>query len=1122
MIVKFLSLLIFCLFFSSIQSASIIEVIGPYDDYYGSSSGCASRVYQIIIDSETPVFIVQDSGVYHSVKSLTNGTITIYDVYYNFPIEGPNDVNLSITNADGDVQIFENIATYNCVPVPTFTLATQGSWVIGNANGYFLWYKFISLEGLSKPTEYSSVQCNAPAPFYCQVTHYPSILTSYYFLIYLYLTNQDVPYSFPINVELSNSYGTNKILFPFDDLPSGPNTITNIQVYPPNNTAVPWEKMSDVHFFFDAPNLNVLPSINGGLGFKVNINIASGNPSNASYFALQPVQYSLAPIPFFLESVTKTGATKLIDDHLITFTNPSSPSGDEPQDLSSSSSDVTELGPGFKLFTLKSKVNVYWPYISSQVANYTSSYESVYPYGMTNGNVKEYYHACSQFVGNYSSKNFYSTCGGSNFFGLENPLSITDDVNPSVTKVELYGLDAEKVLIRIHANDDISGIQRVEFLGSTFTEYVTNANIVKGTKMNGVYELIGKFMSYSYNSPRFTIYDVKTNFLKLETNEAIINSFTRERVPRYPIYDFIQSTNLQTFEFTYFQFKYNDVDLSANGINNTLYFNITNAHPSMVPYLMLVPSVLNYFAPNLNFQDNFVEGFWNSTAKLYQIDFYLPPRIFTGKVSYTVVMSPNVWDSSMLESVNGAQSQLRVISSNGDLMPPVVSAYAAYPSTAVNVVSDTQIGWTITIQDPINGLKSATFNITSDYDLEPYTIKVTPANAVSGDKYTGVYNIRIPVSANCRSQSFRISSIIMIDTSGHSSSYPSNRQVNSLYKFILSDQHFVNVTCPASTDITPPTLTSLTMDKNSVNVGEFDQNRVVTFTFTVTDLEGISTRHTPYVYLETSNIQSKLSSKSSLVSVSADSKSATFTSTITLPYGFSAYESMVVSIFGLVDKQLNINGYTALDLKNLGLPFLLKTTYSSIPIVTQASRITSLGGVLTVYGHKFGLAPLKTVFQVDYQNGQGWKNTTTTFQAGIALITNAIQPTSTPFYVRVIVDDNIISNSYLVTPIIVYVAPAGNACGLVVEQKIISQWINSEIYPFTQVAVTYKNTGTKTITGVSFAMDKVDQIWGVDKVNNRYQLPSWHNTIPTNQFYSFGYIIQSASVGSLVPTVTCP
>ncbi|KAF2068658.1 hypothetical protein CYY_010015, partial [Polysphondylium violaceum] len=113
------------------------------------------------------------------------------------------------------------------------------------------------------------------------------------------------------------------------------------------------------------------------------------------------------------------------------------------------------------------------------------------------------------------------------------------------------------------------------------------------------------------------------------------------------------------------------------------------------------------------------------------------------------------------------------------------------------------------------------------------------------------------------------------------------------------------------------------------------------------------------------------------------------------------------------------------------------------------------------------------------------------------------------------------SNSYLVTPI-VSTPPAGNACGLLVQQTVVAQWYNSQIYPFTQVAVTYQNTGTKPITGVSFAMSNIDQIWGVDSVNGRYKLPSWFPTIAPGQFYSFGYIIKSNAVGTLIPTVTCP
>ncbi|KAF2072472.1 hypothetical protein CYY_006204, partial [Polysphondylium violaceum] len=793
MLNKLLSVLICLLFISTIQSASIVDIIAPPEDNYGSVNGCGQKMYQIIVNSAVPVNIDSVNGVAYSSKSLVNGTITIFDVAINFPNLGLNDPSITLIDDAGNTQIFPSAITYYCMTVPTYTLATNGGWSAVVGNGFHVWYKFISLNGLSKPTNYDALTCSVQAPFMCQIMQYPTILTSYYFLISMYMTNENVAYSLPINIEIANSYGTNKLIFPFNEIPAGPSTISNIQIYPANNTVVTTDIMSDAHFFFDAPNLNVLPSIGGGFYYKVNINIPMlGNPTNASYFAFQPAPYSPNPIPFSLEALTKTGVTKLTPDHFIKFENPYAPYI-ENVDPTSTSSDITEL-PGSKVFSLKSKSTRYNAFITG-AGNYSNFAIKVgYPYGITNGNLKDFYHACSILADSYSSGTFSINCGGYYFDGLQNPLATVDDANPSLSNVEIFGLDAEKVLIRVYANDDISGVQTITYMGGTAIETMTNRDIVKGTKMNGVYEYISTYYSYSQKSPIFTAYDVKSNKLKFESNRAIINTVTKQRVPRFPIYDLIESSNLQSFNFTFFQFKYNDVDLSTNGVNNTLYFNITNAHPSMIPRLYVIPSLMDAFEPSVSAANSFIEGMWNATSKLYQVDFYLPPRVFTGKVIYSIAMSPNVWDSNMLESVFGAQSQLRVSSSNGDLMPPVVSAYAAYPSTAVNVVADTQIGWTITIQDLVNGLKSAAFNITSDYDLEPFTIKVTPANAVSGDKYTGVYNIRIPVSVNCRSQSFRISSIVMTDTSDHSSFYPSARQMNSLYKFIHSDQHFVNVT----------------------------------------------------------------------------------------------------------------------------------------------------------------------------------------------------------------------------------------------------------------------------------------------------------------------------------------
>ncbi|KAF2068660.1 hypothetical protein CYY_010017, partial [Polysphondylium violaceum] len=789
---KLLSVLICLLFISTIQSASIVDIIAP-EDVYGSSYGCTDRLYQVIVNSATPVNVASVNGVIRVVNSLVNGTISVHDVSITFPNVGRNDQSLTLIDDAGNSQVFPNVITYYCTTVPTYTLATEGGWAQSMATPVYSWYKFISLNGLSKPTEYSSLGCSVSAPFICQVIQYPAILTSYYYIIYLYMTNENVPYSFPANVEISNSYGTNKLIFPFNEIPAGPNTISNIEVYPANNSVVSTAVMSEAHFFFDTSNIKVLPSISAGYPYKYDMNVpVYGTPANAKYFGLIPVQGSSAPTNFYLESIAKTGSTRLSPNHQIQYQTPAR-SNEVPTDATTSSSDVTELGPGFKLFSLKSKTHTYFGFSYSESGNGSKPFETTYPYGITNGNVKEFYHACTKFVDNYSPSS-QAYCAGLSFNNLQNPLATVDDISPSVTNVEVFGLDAEKVLIRVYANDDISGIQKLEFLEGT-SNAVTNRDLVKGTKMNGVYEIVAKFISYTYNSPRFTAYDTKTNMLKLKSSKAILNTLTRERVPRYPIYDFIQSTNLQTLEFTFIQFKYNDVDLSTTGINNSLYFNITNAHPSMVPRVRFFATKLDLFDPSINYQESFIEGFWNATIKLYQVDFYLPPRIFTGTVPFNIFMAPNAWESAMLVSAYGAQSQLRVISSNGDLMPPVVSAYAAYPSTAVNVVVNTEIGWTITIQDPINGLKSATFNITSDYDWEPYTIKVTPANVVSGDKYTGVYNIRIPVSVNCRSQIFKISSMVMTDTSDHSSFYPSNGQVNSLYKFINSDQHNININC---------------------------------------------------------------------------------------------------------------------------------------------------------------------------------------------------------------------------------------------------------------------------------------------------------------------------------------
>ncbi|KAN0008973.1 hypothetical protein ACTFIU_008860 [Dictyostelium citrinum] len=1057
-----------------------------------------------------------------------NGTSYLFTVTHRVPIGKNQSLSLYIQDTSTYPWFtfdFNNYTTYDCDPLPDVTMKSkQNTWIrAGGQYSNLIWYHMVEVRGLDKSAPYDAFTCNVPKQYICLFQEFVNgpKPVNFYFQVGIYTT--DVNFV-PFNVTVTDKKGKVLLTSLFDGLSAPTNppvSINGLETYPVNGSTVTRNEMiNDAMYIMNILNKNALCGISSSNDYLVANTLIPilGTPANASYIGFASFG-SPSIIKSHVQIIDNQGTKRIGIDNVL-FVN--SKSYDNFVENVQNATVVENSNIKKTLVNIKADVS-FNPKTTVSTNFFTSQFQTTltYPYGYSTGTVKNHSVSVSMTSPNYtSSSNSYITINSPSGNGANgytqitiNPNSTIDTKIPQLNKVETVFLSYEKVLLRIYARDVDSGIA---YLYSTNLNKISPADLVYGDNFNGVYETVESFnIIYGNQRPTVSIYDNAGNNAQFNSMQPTFDT-SFNMLPEYPVYTMIKNqAGLDPYTFTGFEFKFNDVDVSNGPFNNTLCMNFAGSNKTMVPRFLQFPLALN---PEKASLDISTPGSWDEVKGMFCMDFQIPARVFSGEYTYAVLIPPFVYDSYYLAASIGKVSALRVTSSYADQMPPVITEFSSYPSNNVVITQDTSIGWNIRIEDSPNGLASGEFNITSDFDLEPYRIKITPSNAVSGNSFSSTYQLRIPINSNtCRSQSFRISSASITDTLGHTSVLPSTGNVNPLYKFLESPHLILNITCPqAIVDNTPPTLISFST-VGSIDVGAYKDFRNVSFTFKTSDSDsGISSRHNPKIYLTSGEFE-QISKVSTLVS--NVNGVATYTCTIQLPYGYGSYSGILVSIYGIVDNQLNINGYSSVDLQTLGFQNTIKVLYSDVPVLDYTSSIKSTGSSLTIYGHKFGIDRNKVTLQVDYMNGQGWKNTTISFFSGIILMTDNITPTSTPFYVRVIVN-NKISNSLLVVPIVV-----DSPCSYEVIQSVVATWIDAQKYPYLQASITIKNTGTRPIKAFSFIIENIayGQIWGVDaNGNNRYTLPSYNPIINPRDQYSFGYIIQGTTVADLKQvTYTC-
>jgi len=530
-------------------------------------------------------------------------------------------------------------------------------------------------------------------------------------------------------------------------------------------------------------------------------------------------------------------------------------------------------------------------------------------------------------------------------------------VPPVFDKIELIESDNDIDFIIIAHQPSFGSISSIiAFTDNSMSTELKQQHLVKGTMANGVFKttISKREMIKWQNSITFSIFNVNLNSTYTKSGN-VYNRFGYI-APFNPT----SALPLLPDGVLDIYFEQNDVDVNYRSVNISLYIKLASSKKNYV--LSFTPSFyLHYtqFGEKEYLDDTTYYSVWDNDKECYRIDFNIPQNRFTDVIGYKIL--PYDQDHVFWAHLFGDKAELRVKSTNADMLPPIVKTITASASNVMVTSGSTKVGYLIKIIDEFIGFKKGIITIKSERDRQGYNFTITPADTVSGDMFDGDYEIYFNVSTTDVTQQYYISFIHLEDNSGNTAIYPSYDDISPFMLFDHSQLPIIDVTQYTPhvvTDTSAPTITSLDYYPKEIN----ETTEFITFYFTVKDdIAGISSRHIPSVYL--SNIYFDLIGNTSNY-ITNDDGSNSYLSIIYIPRLFCS-PTALISIYNLVDKNLNLRGYTASDLKDNGLYFNVESTMPSTPLIIS---VTNTDSVYTITGFRFGIRESDTQIKVIQTN----------------------------------------------------------------------------------------------------------------------------------------------------------
>eukprot|EP01133_Synstelium_polycarpum_P004034 gene4034-4672_t len=371
--------------------------------------------------------------------------------------------------------------------------------------------------------------------------------------------------------------------------------------------------------------------------------------------------------------------------------------------------------------------------------------------------------------------------------------------------------------------------------------------------------------------------------------------------------------------------------------------NIHDYNDVILPGMDLFkPIQLPFIEPDHTSTLNQFNGYFNQDRNCFEFPFFVMKDKFEGPMDYHIVTaSTSNLKYAELYAKFGPSSTINIVSENADLLPPLVVNVVAFPSNVVDYLSITNhtIGWDITIEDA-NGVIDIVVVVSSQYEPEYLISTLTCEN---NDRKNCIAKVRFELPATGKQTQDYFFSLALKDdlsntaTSQSAATFFSHEVtcgIDPFFKILnTSIESELRITVEYNTpvlDSIPPYISDLVVDVDSAYPYIF-------VNFTVCDNEsGVRDTNTPTVYLSTL-FGSMESTKSRYLS----SVSSTFQTVYTVQNqtvysaAFDRLSSiftdpiLFISIYGLMDNGLNLNGYTSSQLMDAQLQSNDQTIASS-------------------------------------------------------------------------------------------------------------------------------------------------------------------------------------------------
>ncbi|EGG14026.1 hypothetical protein DFA_11788 [Cavenderia fasciculata] len=574
-------------------------------------------------------------------------------------------------------------------------------------------------------------------------------------------------------------------------------------------------------------------------------------------------------------------------------------------------------------------------------------------------------------------------------YNLSNIIIQSDYIQPIIYNISYKKVSPQSYLVTLNLYDEDSGIEWISFKDQLFgSNTLVDGTIHNGTFVFETFELIPESDLTAAQYFQYRDLYVADGAWNTFGDEFKVYNVYDDKIHLFPKNPF--SNKFVTAEnFTRFEFIPNIIDTTNGEVNVSLVFNLTTDGLLDKNNNLVMSLLLSTWSPfyimswgQLNITST---SYFHPIDQLFRIDFTVPQYTnnITASYGFThLLLSPI--QTSLVEKF-GLKASLEINSNNSmDHLPPYFESIII-PTSPTNGL----IEYEFTIIDLVNGFENGSIEIKSSISPIPFVFHFDQSTLVSGGTpYNSTYRFNITIDeSTCNSHTLSIGYTKLVDKAGWTSEYKRQRlsQTDPIQKigyfnpfYYLINQLptlITTINCnPSFIDLFPPTILSFNVSKKILNVGSND--RYISIDLEITDGAGVGifNNYTPTVYLwgnqgEWLSVNPSLPTTDSLI----------FSYDIIVPHGFGV-NGILLSVYGLRDKQENLDGYSSTRLCSQGFQCMINTTYSTdIPNISNVTNLYSYPNyvpvssddeVITIRGRGFGDDPSKLIATLVYQDGE--------------------------------------------------------------------------------------------------------------------------------------------------------